>query len=195
MTNTSIEQFFHINDNALPAAFCERVISTYENSAYKVKGKIGNGTPEGAYDPSIKSTTEIILNEHTDEWREPLERIVENLRAELKVYMGKFGNIIHVPIYPEDFRVTKYEVGEIFDWHSDNIGGDITRVITAIWYLNTVNEGGETNYAMQGMKVKPKQGRMLLCPVGWPFVHRAEAPVSNPKYVVITQLHQTKPGG
>jgi hypothetical protein len=53
-----------------------------------------------------------------------------------------------------------------------------------------VPAGGETHYILQGIKVKPETGKMMLCPVGWPFVHKGEAPESNPKYMVITQLHQ-----
>ena len=186
----TIEQFFHIRKNALSPEVCQRAIELFEQSEHKVEGKVGDGTRSGAYRPDIKSTTEIMLNEHTDEWGEVLEAIVANLKSELKSYLDRFPNIIHVPIYPEEFRIAKYDIGGIFDWHSDNIGSDITRVITAIWYLNDVPEGGETHYLLQGVKVKPEQGKMMLCPVGWPFVHKGEAPVSNPKYMIITQLHQ-----
>jgi hypothetical protein len=30
----------------------------------------------------------------------------------------------------------------------------------------------------------------MLAPVGWTFLHRGAPPVSGPKYIIITQLHQ-----
>ena len=66
-------------------------------------------------------------------------------------------------------------------------------MLTAIWYLNTVDEGGETEYKWQSEAIQPVEGRLLLCPVGWPFIHRGKPPLSGPKYILITQLHQASP--
>ena len=66
----------------------------------------------------------------------------------------------------------------------------MTRVLTAQWFLNDVAEGGATEFAWQGVAVPPREGRLLLAPVGWTYLHRGAPPVSGPKYIIITQLHQ-----
>ncbi|MGB5809378.1 MAG: hypothetical protein WBG86_02535, partial [Polyangiales bacterium] len=72
------------------------------------------------------------------------------------------------------------------------IGSAYTRVMTAMWYLNSVDEGGETDYKWMGRAIEPVEGRLMICPVGWPFYHCGRAPVSGPKYTIITQLHQKR---
>lgn len=183
-------RFFHVYENALSAEFCQQAINRFEQDQRKVEGKIGNGTPEGAVDPNFKITQEIMLEECIVGWEDVMETISENLNFHLLDYMKAWGAAFRVPIYPEEYRISKYEIGGHFNWHSDNIGNTVTRVLTAIWYLNDVQEGGETEYPWQGIKLAPKTGTLLICPVGWPFFHRSAAVVSNPKYIIITQLHQ-----
>lgn len=45
------------------------------------------------------------------------------------------------------------------------------RVFTAFIYFNEVAEGGETDFNLLGVKVKPKVGRMVL----WPSVKDADS--------------------
>jgi Rps23 Pro-64 3,4-dihydroxylase Tpa1-like proline 4-hydroxylase len=111
----------------------------------------------------------------------------------LRQYMTRWGEAFKsVEIHHEGFRMARYNPGQQFDWHSDNMAGSYTRVMTAMWYLNTVEEGGETEYKWLGQKVKPVEGRLMICPVGWTYYHRGVAPVSGPKYTIITQLHQQR---
>lgn len=100
-----------------------------------------------------------------------------------------------VNITHEGFRMARYEPGQQFNWHSDNIGSTISRVITAQWFLNTVEEGGATEFLWQGRAIEPRVGRLMLAPVGWTFYHRGAPPVSGNKYIIITQLHQKRREG
>jgi len=66
--------------------------------------------------------------------------------------------------------VTRYDPGAIFARHGDaslNKGSEWSetggqRVVTAICYLNTVVEGGETYFDRLNLAVKPKQGSVLV---------------------------------
>jgi hypothetical protein len=56
-----------------------------------------------------------------------------------------------------------------------------------MWYLNDVEEGGETVF--EGFIIKPKIGSMLVFPPLWLFPHRGNPPISNTKYILSTYLH------
>lgn len=188
-----MRELFGIYDDHLDAGFCEEVIARFEADPRKVGGLHGAGEYGGRHDPEIKSTTEILLWQHSEGWEDVMQTLNRSLKTGLQRYMSQWGAAFPVPLRQEEPRITRYKPGEGFTWHSDNIGLSPTRVITAIWYLNDVAEGGETEYCWQDMAIAPVQGRLLLCPVGWWFRHRGVPPVSGPKYIAITQLHQVQP--
>ena len=184
-------RFFGIYERALPADFCRAVIERFDRDPQVRPGRYGNGTAAGAVDTTIKQTTEIDLDGTQEGWR-PQERILlQSLGQHLRRYMETWSRAFHCNLVHEPLKIARYPIGGQFDWHSDNLGNGVTtRVITALWYLNTVEEGGETEYPWQNMAIRPVEGRLLLCPVGWTFVHRGAPPRSGPKYIAITQLHQ-----
>jgi hypothetical protein len=185
------DRFFGVYENSLPAGFCSAVVQRFDADPDVTQGRVGNGTREGAFDPKIKNTTEIDLNGSRPDWKSVNDVLLGSLNRYLRRYMTEWGRAFNCSLVPEPLKIARYPVGGHFEWHSDNLGNGVTtRVITVLWYLNTVTEGGETEYPWQDMAVKPVEGRLLLCPVGWSYVHRGAPPVSNPKYIAITQLHQ-----
>lgn len=74
-------------------------------------------------------------------------------------------------------------------WHceSANIASS-RRLMLAILYLNDVEEGGETEFLYQRLRVPAKKGTMLLCPASYTHTHRGNPPLSNNKYIITTWL-------
>lgn len=191
----ALAKFFGIYDRELSPEVCREIIRRFEADPRKVEGMAGATDGGGGVDRSVKATTEILLWTHKEGWEDVNRAIAESLRRRLRDYIGEWRQAFPIGIYPEEPRITRYREGEgFYAWHSDNVGRSPTRVITAIWYLNTVADGGETEYKWQDVAVRPVAGRLLLCPVGWPFLHRGNPPRSGPKYILITQLHQASPG-
>ena len=184
------EHFFGVYDGALTREFCRSVIARFEGDPTKVVGKIGDGTPGGSVRPDVKATTEIMLTPDRGDWADVLVHVKQCLQRVMPEYLKPWRPAFPVPLRSEDFRIARYNPGEHFDYHSDNIGGSVTRVITAQWYLNDVAEGGATEFPWYGRAVQPREGRLMLAPVGWTFLHRGAPPLSGPKYIIITQLHQ-----
>ena len=58
------------------------------------------------------------------------------------------------------------------------------RIITFLWYLNTVEEGGETEFFNGRISIKPEKGKLLLFPSTWTYIHRGNMPISNDKYIL-----------
>lgn len=74
----------------------------------------------------------------------------------------------------ESLQAQKYNIGELFHDHVDyfdksggkgsyiNLGNLGQRVWTMLTYLSDVEEGGETEFAVAGLKIKPKKGEVLF---------------------------------
>ena len=65
------------------------------------------------------------------------------------------------------------------------------RFLVLFFYLNDVEEGGETYFQDIDFTVQPKEGRLLIFPPTWMFPHAGLKPVSNDKYIAGTYLHYT----
>ena len=50
-------------------------------------------------------------------------------------------------------------------------------------YLNDVEEGGETIFPYQKLKVKPKKGKTILWPAYWTHAHLGNVAKTEEKYI------------
>lgn len=80
-------------------------------------------------------------------------------------------------------------VGGYHHWHSEIYPRDqqcetLHRVLLFMFYVNTVDEGGETEFLYQQKKISPKTGRMVIAPAGFTHTHKGHVPVSNDKLIL-----------
>ena len=53
-----------------------------------------------------------------------------------------------------------------YEWHTDSyVKNNKPRYLTFIWYLNTRNFDGETDFVFK--KVKPEEGKLIIFPSSW----------------------------
>lgn len=110
-------------------------------------------------------------------------------------YKKKYYEMMDDRVFPEGhnfeyFRIKKYhnDGEDYFDTHVDVKDHESARrFLSFMFYLNTVDAGGETVF--QGLTVQPKCGRLLVFPPLWMFPHKGCCPVSNDKYILTTYLH------
>ncbi|MCG7535794.1 2OG-Fe(II) oxygenase [Pseudoalteromonas sp. OOF1S-7] len=74
-------------------------------------------------------------------------------------------------------------------WHSEvypqlQHNEALHRVLLFMFYLNDVEEGGETEFHYQDKRIKPKQGSMVIAPAYFTHTHRGNMPRSNDKYIL-----------
>lgn len=70
-------------------------------------------------------------------------------------------------------------------WHCEHGDrGVSSRVIFVQLYLNTVEEGGETEFLYQSKRINAVQGRMLFCPAGFTHTHRGNPPLNGNKFTI-----------
>ena len=114
-------------------------------------------------------------------------------------------NIFNNNIDDTGYMIMHYTANEgFYKWHHDGYGGITThynkdggieykkecvdkngklriRQYTFLWYLNDVEEGGET-YLLH-KKVKAEKGKLLLFPANLTYPHKGSLPTSNDKYI------------
>lgn len=81
----------------------------------------------------------------------------------------------------EPVWVNRYEPGDRYLPHAD-AGPGHPRVISAVAYLNDVDEGGETEFSLFDVSVQPKAGRLIIFPSNYAYRHAALPPVDGVKY-------------
>ena len=57
------------------------------------------------------------------------------------------------------------------------------RILSWILYLNDVEEGGETEFLYQSLRIKPKKGTFIMFPGCFTHTHRGNPPISGVKYI------------
>ena len=183
--------YIGVYDNVLSDKFCEGVIEKFEsNSEQHI----------ATYLEGHRSFTEINLNLRPDVWSSEIELFMTSLEMCLLRYKNDAG--IDDMSWPEkigyeEFRMKRYipNTQDEFKFHVDvQDYASARRFLVYFWYLNDVEEGGETAFQMNRdvepkIKIKPKKGRILFFPSVWTHPHVALPPISNSKYIIGGYLH------
>jgi hypothetical protein len=206
MSIFNLENYFYINHYSLSKELCNDIINYFEiEETGKYEGNTGGGLRK-----DIKDTLDFQIptkNEknklHWNKIRDLLERELNN---NVKTYVKKINDAITIN---EENSENKYKVFDKFIsfetiqiqrytkkqgryiYHQDFLAeweSKKYRVITFIWYLNDVDEGGETEF-WTTYKVKPEAGKLVLFPATWTFPHRGMIPISNDKYIITGWLY------
>ena len=74
-------------------------------------------------------------------------------------------------------------------WHCENMSQNSANKIAA-WslFLNTIEEGGETEFIYLNRRIKPKQGTIIIWPAGYTHTHRGNPPIGQEKYLLTGHL-------
>ena len=197
------KEFIGIYENAFTPKECEDTIKLFEN--YHKAGY--------TYSRLVESKN--ILNKKDD--------VAVNINPSIELdwnpgfidsFHKRFYDYIY-PIYNTQYPIlqilTKHKSKEIkikktsptqgyHVWHCEHDASPDARdrVLAWILYLNDVEEGGETEFLYQSLRVKPKAGTFILFPAHFTHTHRGNPPLSGVKYIVngwIEFLNTPEPQG
>tara|TARA_B100000287_G_scaffold40208_1_gene36624 strand:- start:2948 stop:3550 length:603 start_codon:yes stop_codon:yes gene_type:complete len=95
------------------------------------------------------------------------------------------------PMSFSDYSVRVYYKGQgKFLEHVDQSAGpNVIRTFGIILYLNTVEEGGETDFMDYKLKIKPEAGKLVIFPCNYLFRHEGTIPLSEDKYIITSFLN------
>ena len=180
-----LNDFIHVYDDVLDLDVCKTLISTFESNTDRHERIENNGIP---------NFTQYNLTENHQQ-TEQLKSIHKLLISKVFEYKKKYYEFVDARCFPsehnfEQFRIKKYQqnTNDLFDTHVDVMDySTARRFLSFFWYLNDVEQGGETMF--NDLVIRPKAGRMVVFPPLWMFPHKGCIPVSNEKYLLSTYLH------
>lgn len=157
--------------------------------------------------------SEILSHGQADTWRTSSSGNVDAADPFIQMIERRIDALIGMPPeYGETMQGQRYEAGQEFKYHLDLFwtksdywkaeskrGGQ--RSITAMAYLNDVEDGGATEFTQLGLAVKPRRGALLIwnnnLPNGLPNedTMHAGAPVIKGVKYVLTKWYRSRKWG
>jgi len=186
--NNSITTDFYIysTKNSLSKSLCEEIIDRFEKEDKKRAGITFAGENK-----DIKDTLDFHLSHNPDAWKDIDKVLTNELSKALNLYFDNINKDIKILVCDNltdlGFQIQKYNKGVgKYIFHNDHqiyLKDGMDRALTYIWYLNDVEEGGETSFFNKG-KIRPEQGKLVLFPSCWTYPHAGIMPVSSDKYII-----------
>lgn len=169
----------------LEQELCNAVIELFNSDPNKWRGKIGRKEDVYSYKEDTKNSWDLeILNEGA--WKNIFQQIHPGIHACLADYLSRSPVLKSFPLQVTGYKIQMYPKNEgYFRWHADSLGRNArNRVAAMVLYLNDVEQGGETEFFHQNLKIAPRAGNLLLFPAGWNYMHCGHTPESNDKYII-----------
>lgn len=181
----SFSDLIYENNHALTTEICEEIIQRFRHDDRKAPGI----TTSGEVMPELKKSMDLLISD-LDEWEGIDQTLYQSLAENLEKYSKQTTEITGQPLWSSKiqdsgYNVKRYRPDDYYNWHVDcqTYQNGWTRTVACIWYLNAVEEGGETEFAF-GHKVVPSAGKLILFPATWNFPHRGLSPIKGNKYII-----------
>ena len=192
--------------DVVPPELCESIIQRFENDNRKVEGsytypvgdqlvtRLKNNVELSSDHPDWEDIQQIFLGYTCNVYDEYSKYLKSTFIGygdprypvyERELYMK---NIICTP-----FAIQRLGKGDLYDWHHDYILNK-PYFIQIIFYLNTLqeNQGGCTEF-IDGRKVRPEVGKVLVYPCSWTFPHKGGEILDGYKYICTTTISIPNP--
>lgn len=154
---------------------CDKIVENFEDLR-----KITNYDElRGYHRLSNKDLDDDILKEYMDAVNDAFKSYIDTY---------EWANIMTTDwsFFPP-FNIQRYDPGDAYSpTHIEEGGprkGKIQRKMAFTTYLNDIEEGGETEFILQGVKVKPKKGLTIIWPAGWTHPHHGLPAPNEVKYI------------
>jgi|TARA_R100001460_G_scaffold86484_1_gene127963 hypothetical protein len=189
----SIKNFIGVYDNYITDIDCNQAITFFEE-----QNNFNRAISRQAFESAPvfnKKDNQYFANQgNTDVWVETIKPLVFNFDQALKHYERETG--IKEVYGDDDFKYTTMKIqktvpkGGYHVWHIEHNKGldNSNRALAWLIYLNDIEEGGETEFLNQSMRVQPKKGRIVMWPAAFPYVHRGNPPLKEEKYILTSWM-------
>ena len=182
---TKFTDFIYVERDALPKSFCNNVIEKFEQDDRKRQGQVGGGVQL-----DIKRSSDLSISK-LDDWKSYDQAFFRCLNNGLKKYirflpeeyiknkaLSELGN-------DTGYQIQRTQPNDYYIWHHDQT---TTRLVTFIWYLNDIKDGGYTEF-IDGTRIQPEAGKLIIFPATWDFLHRGVSPKTETKYLCTGWVH------
>lgn len=186
MNHADLRRYIRTYDADLEPRLCQQMIASFAGlERFQLRNGRGvrNGLEQSAW-------TELNVSRLSDAgfmgmFRKLVDRALERYNRDVEL-------AIPIPNSPatSDLTLKRYRPGEQeqFQLHFDSINHVANRYLVLLWYLNDVEQGGETRFPQLDVTVQARAGRLLMFPPYWMYQHEGLPPVSGDKYIISTYL-------
>ena len=159
---------------------CQKIIdSTKPSIRWSPSKTVGGLSPVNRDSSVVDFSADMPPVEH-----EPMLTFMQECMAH---YLEAIPAASDVPMFglKEGYSVLRYEPNQAYHaFHSDaGYPHLVARHLTTIVYLNTLEEGGDTEFKHQELKISPVAGRSIIFPAWWGYTHRS-VPSPETRYVL-----------
>ena len=169
--------------NYIPATVCEQIIEQFESQLEQ--GYLQPRNTEHAQD-----TQQFVAE--WDQIRQLRGRgVVEPFLTRFWQCWADYESAYPVLRKPTPWQILSMKVQRTdptqgyHSWHYEADTDDNSRRASAFTlYLNTVDEGGETEFLYQQQRVQATQGTVVVWPAGYTHAHRGNPPFNTSKYIL-----------
>jgi len=185
------DQFIGIFENAATVEDCNKIIKHFDNvqdlnlTVKRTKFENINSTlKNNNIYQFINEDDELLMQAN----KSILGNFINNLDEAYNLYKKKYDIMDNLEVHKLniDVKIQKTEPGEGYHvWHCENASvATSRRLLLCMMYLNDVEEGGETEFLHQSIRVKPKAGTIVICPAYFTHLHRGNPPLKGNKYMI-----------
>ncbi len=173
--------------NALPDFLCDDMVARFEeNQADQYQGRVGSSMTDNT---ELKKTTDLVAS-GKEHWKDVDNNLFRSLAMALKSFKHKYPYFADMSRFKDmGYNLQRYQPGEYYHWHVDADNLELaSRQLVALWYLNDVEQGGETDFIHQQISITPEKGKLVLFPPFWTHEHRAAVVEKGTKYIATTWI-------
>jgi hypothetical protein len=188
-----IKDFIGVYDNYVPDMMIDQLIELFNK--HQLEKRTYTRLSENSLDFfKADEATSLNFNQEYEGWIQHVLALPENIMMAINHYLRHvpidkyvsskelhFNTIkIQKTLPKQGYHVWHVEAGSTYE--------QLKRVLVYSMYLNDVEEGGETEFLYQSVRVKPVKGRIVIWPAYFPFVHRGNPPLKGEKYLLTSWL-------
>lgn len=182
--------FLYSRENALPSRLCKSFIEAFEASDLKHPGFLYSA---GEYSSAGgKKSTDITFNpsdlQHP-QWGSILSEFIPIIEKGQSDYVDRYS-LAMSKLDPfsisGEFNMQRYNPEEgFFDWHCERASIEYSnRVLVWMVYLNTITDRGETEFFYQHHFESAVEGKLVIWPSDWMYLHRGVPSPTQTKYIL-----------
>jgi len=189
----NIDNFIGVYDNYITKEECNKAIKLYEdqNKFSETVNRLGS---ENTSILQKQDQQFFAAPRNINVWWESLKPMILNFDLAWNHYIKNTG--AQDAYGQEKFFYTNLKIQKTLPkegyhiWHIEHNKGfdNEPRAFVFSIYLNDVEEGGETEFLNFSKRTKPKTGRIVIWPAGFPYVHRGNPPLSGEKYILTSWM-------
>jgi hypothetical protein len=192
---SNIKDFIGVYDGYISDETCDQAIELFKkyNEFNKVFSRLASEgtTQDRKDDEQLFCSPEILTDQEFNITK--LKLLMINFDMALRHYYTETNikKYTAEDIFTDHVKIQKTLPAQGYHvWHIEHNQGRETekRILVYSIYLNTVEEGGETEFLYQSQRVKPVKGRIVIWPAGFPYVHRGNPPLSGEKYILTSWI-------